>query len=167
MLLKKLLESANQRAYAQPRAFATEQVSTFRNCTASYRTRFRKAETVVFSTCFCGTSFKFGFASLSPHAHWCCLTHNMPPSAPTKQRWLRTSVPRVFEDTSTGKWRLRLLYEYVAFLLHLLLNVNFVFFLYYCRSVPFMPEHVLLRTTYEFVRTYIIRRLRSLNAFIS
>ena len=43
-------------------------------------------------------------------SHWCCLTHNMPPSAPTKQRWLRTSVPRVFEDTSTGKWRLRLLY---------------------------------------------------------
>ena len=26
-----------------------------------------------------------------------------------------------------------------------------------------MPEHVLLRTTYELVRTYIIRRLRSLN----
>ena len=32
-----------------------------------------------------------------------------------------------------------------------------------------MPEHVLLRTstTYELVRTYIIRRLRSPNAFIS
>ena len=49
----------------------------------------------------------FAVATLS---HWCCLTHNMPLSAPTKQRWLRTSVPRVFEDTSTGKWRLRLLY---------------------------------------------------------
>jgi len=48
MLLKTLLESANQRAYAQPRVFATEQVPAFRNFTAPYRTGFREGETVVF-----------------------------------------------------------------------------------------------------------------------
>ena len=48
MLLKTLLESANQRAYAQPRVFATEQVPAFRNLTAPYRTGFREGETVGF-----------------------------------------------------------------------------------------------------------------------
>ena len=48
MLLKTMLESANQRAYAQPRVFATEKVPAFRNFTAPYRTGFREGETVVF-----------------------------------------------------------------------------------------------------------------------
>ena len=48
MLLKTLLESGNQRPYAQPRVFATEQVPAFRNFTAPYRTGFREGETVVF-----------------------------------------------------------------------------------------------------------------------
>jgi len=111
MLLKTLLESANQRAYAQPRVFATEQVPAFRNFTAPYRTGFREGETAVFFFLILGRNFQIWVCfAVATWSHWCCLTHNMPPSAPTKQRWLRTSVPRVFEDTSTGKWRLRLLY---------------------------------------------------------
>ena len=114
ILLKTLLESANQRAYAQPRVFATEQVPACRNFTAPYRTGFREGETAVFYF-FLRRNFQIWVCfAVATWSHWCCLTHNMPPSAPTEQRWLRTSVPRVFEDTSTGKWRLRLLYEYVA-----------------------------------------------------
>ena len=58
MLLKTLLESANQRAYAQPRVFATEQVPAFRNFTAPYRTGFREGETVVSLGNFCGGIFR-------------------------------------------------------------------------------------------------------------
>ena len=90
MLLKTLLESANQRTYAQPHVFATstEQVPAFRNFTAPYRTGFREGETVVFLIFFGGAIFKFGFASPSPHGHTGAASHNnMPPSAPTKQRW--------------------------------------------------------------------------------
>ena len=75
MLLKTLLESANQRAYAQPRVFATEQVPAFRNFTAPYRTGFSEGETVVFLIFFCGAIFKFGFASLSPHGHTGAASH--------------------------------------------------------------------------------------------
>lgn len=75
MLLKTLLESANQRAYAQPRVFATEQVPAFRNFTAPYRTGFREGETVGFFLNFCGAIFKFGFASLSPHGHTGAASH--------------------------------------------------------------------------------------------
>ena len=66
MLLKTLLESANQRTYAQPRVFATEQVPAFRNFTTPYRTGFSEGETVVLFYFFCGAIFKFGFASLLP-----------------------------------------------------------------------------------------------------
>ena len=52
MLLKTLLESANQRAYAQPPVFSTEQVPAFRNFTAPYRTGFSEGETVVFFNIF-------------------------------------------------------------------------------------------------------------------
>ena len=104
MLLKTLLESANQRAYAQRRVFATEKLPAFRNFTAPYRTGFSEGETVFFFF-FLRRNFKIWVCfAVATWSHWCCLTHNMPPSAPTKQRWLRTSVPRVFEDTSTGKW---------------------------------------------------------------
>ena len=105
MLLKISLESANQRAYAQPRVFATEQVPAFRNFTAPYRTGFREGETVVSLGNFCGGIFRKKLRrnfqiwvcfAVAKWSHWCCLTQNMPPSAPTKQRWLRTSVPRVF-----------------------------------------------------------------------
>ena len=75
MLLKTLLESANQRAYAQPRVFATEQVPAFRNFTAPYRTGFREGETVVFFKKNCGAIFKFGFASLSPNGHTGAASH--------------------------------------------------------------------------------------------
>ena len=48
MLLKALLESANQRAYAQPRVFATEQVPASRNFTAPYRSpRWRMYQVIL------------------------------------------------------------------------------------------------------------------------
>ena len=75
MLLKTLLESANQRAYAQPRVFATEQVPAFRNFTAPYRTGLREGETVVFWGFFCGGIFKCRFASLSPHGRTGAASH--------------------------------------------------------------------------------------------
>ena len=104
MLLKTLLESANQRADAQPRVFATERFQRLKTSRYHIVLDLVKVKPL-FLIFFCGAIFKFGSASLSPHGHTgTCLTHNMPPSAPTKQRWLRTSAPRVFEDTSTGKW---------------------------------------------------------------
>ena len=102
--------------------------------------------------------------AVATSSHWCCLTHNMPPSAPTKQRWLRTSLPRVFEDTSTGKWRLRLLYEYVASVASFVERKLCVFPLQECTrtclSISYYVQH-----TNSYVHTYlVIRRLRSLNA---
>ena len=57
MLLKTLLQSANQRAYAQPRVFATGQVPAFRNFTAPYRTGFKEGETVFFFLSFIAAQF--------------------------------------------------------------------------------------------------------------
>ena len=115
MVLKTLFESVNQRAYAQPRVFAAEQVPAFRNFTAPCRTGFSEGKTVVFVKKVLRRNFQIWVSfAVATWSHWCCLTHNIPPSAPTKQRWLRTSVARVLEDKSTGKWRPRLLYKYVA-----------------------------------------------------
>ena len=81
MLLRILFESANQRAYAQPRVFATKQVPALRNFTTPYRTGFSGGETVV--VFFLRRNFQIWVCfAVATWSHWCCLTHNMPPSAP-------------------------------------------------------------------------------------
>ena len=105
MLLKTLLESANQPAHAQPRVIVLQ--SRFQRSETSRP--FIVRDSVKVKPLFIQKTIAAQFPNLCLFIcrHMVTLVllpQNMPPSAPTKQRWLRTSVPRAFENTSTRKW---------------------------------------------------------------